>query len=47
MSKNKFNEVYSSIRKGWGSVKPTTQTHKDKTKYSRKKKHKENFNENS
>lgn len=40
MAKTKIAEVYSSIRREWGTVKTTTKIHKDKTKYNRKRKHK-------
>ena len=33
-------ELQKTIRNGWGQVNPVTRIEKDKTKYSRKKKHK-------
>ena len=38
-----FYESYRSVRRDWGSVNPTTRVFKDKTKYSRKEKHKKDF----
>lgn len=35
-----FYEVYKSVRKDWNGVVPVTKIYKDKTKYSRKDKHK-------
>ena len=32
-------ETYKSIRKDWNGVNPVTKVFKDKTKYTRKKKH--------
>lgn len=36
----KNKDPYKSQRRTWGNVKPVTQVHKDKSKYSRKQKHK-------
>lgn len=43
MRTNKLNEVYSSLRKDWGNLNPSTKIYKDRTKYNRKKKHKEKY----
>lgn len=37
-------EHYKSIRKSWGELNPCTQVQKDKKKYSRKSKHKKEWN---
>lgn len=37
------HELYKTIRKDWGDINPITKVNKDKTKYTRKKKHKERF----
>lgn len=36
-------ELYKTIRKDWGDIHPATKIAKDKTKYSRKEKHKPKF----
>lgn len=33
-------ELYQTIRKDWGDISPVTKVVKDKSKYTRKKKHK-------
>lgn len=44
MKKNKkplsSYDLYQSIRKDWGTVSPVTKVDKDKSKYTRKQKHK-------
>lgn len=35
-----FYEVYQSIRRDWNGVNPVTRVQRDRTKYSRKVKHK-------
>lgn len=37
------NELYNTIRKDWGDINPVTKVDKDKSKYTRKKKHREKF----
>lgn len=36
-------ELYQSIRKDWGNINPVTRVVKDKTKYTRKEKHKKAY----
>lgn len=47
MKKNKKpstqHDLYKSIRKDWGDINPVTKVDKDKSKYTRKQKHKERF----
>ena len=33
-------DIYKHLRRSWGNVNPTSLVHTDKTKYSRKRKHK-------
>lgn len=40
-----FYEVYQSIRRDWNGVNPVTRIERDKTKYTRKQKHKNRDNE--
>lgn len=36
-------ELYQSIRKDWGDINPVTRVVRDKTKYTRKEKHKRSY----
>jgi len=36
-------ELYKEIRKDWGDINPVTKVDKNKTKYTRKQKHKNRF----
>lgn len=49
MSKKKkksFFDIYKAQRRDWGEINPVTRIVKDKKKYSRKKKHKNELEEN-
>lgn len=37
-----FNEMAKTVRGSWGDVNPVMRVERDKTKYTRKKKHKNN-----
>lgn len=47
MAKKKYEfttyDAARRLRNDWGNTNPTTKIFKDKTKYSRKEKHKKNF----
>lgn len=43
--KKSFYELQKTIRRDWGDINPVTKVEKDKTKYSRKQKHRKNYQE--
>lgn len=41
-----FYDIYKGQRRDWGEINPVTKVEENKKKYSRKKKHKNNLEEN-
>lgn len=40
-----YLEIAQGIRKGWGNINPVTRVVRDKTKYTRKQKYKNKYEE--
>lgn len=41
--KNPFYEIYKTIRRDWGEIRPVTRVFKNPKAYSRKEKHKKDY----